>query len=388
MSPKFEQNVDPKHKSPKGREDIHKFRYQTRRERTTTEMDVEADATMQQIYKDKKQYEQYKKVGFHEHGKPFLEMIEKWEKDQKLDDDERNMREEVRSEHVTRMGIVKSCERLLTPDIFKGVGDAQHLVNRLAGELGEQRALDLIKPRLINLVGEENGTESLTELWQALRDLHGVYKTNGFNKVYSRIDRYREQYGITPAKWVEIQSGGNWGEIRSRAYGEFQKQHGFFGRMWHSIPNAWHASKIGFAGWREERNGAMQRLRETRSRALDVLSLVLGEDFQQVIDKEIKTGNSRETDQELKRQDEADSAAARGMSEADITTARDQAWADAVAADPSINTSDGYDDWVENVFTRDYEEVVDRDRGSHWLGRLIKSLFSVRCKNITRPAGI
>jgi hypothetical protein len=353
-----------------------------------TESDVEADVPMSEIFKDKRQYEQYKRVGFHERGEAFLRMIEKWEKDQELDEGDRDMREDVRTVYVTRMGIVKACDKLLTKDVLKGVGDAQHGINRLVGELGEQRTLDLIKPRLINLVGDENGTESLTELWQALRDMHGVYRSAGFNKVYSRIERYRAQYGITPAKWVEIQSGGNWHEIAGRAYGEFQKQHGFFGKMWHQIPHLWHAAKIGFAGWREERNGAMERLRETRSRALDVLSLVLGEDFQKLIDKEIKSGNPAETERALKDQQRQQSEMANGLTEAELTQYRDAQWENYARNNPTENNTAGYDNWLENDFTPTYRDNVRAQSGDGWFARMVQTLFSIRLENIPRPAGI
>src|SRR5262249_15419306 len=109
-------------KAPKGRDEIHEQRWQTRGERRTTEYDSESDLPMSEVYRNKNLLEEYKKVGFHEHGKAFLSMMEKWEKDEELTGPDREMREDVREVCVTRLGIVKACEKLLTPDVFKGVG--------------------------------------------------------------------------------------------------------------------------------------------------------------------------------------------------------------------------------------------------------------------------
>jgi hypothetical protein len=386
MRPKFEQQ-DTRKKAPKGREDIHEARWQMRGDRSTTDEDVKTDVPMSEIYKNKPLFEQYKKVGFHEHGEAFLRMIEKWEKDEDLTEADRDMREDVRGETVTRLGIVRSCEKLLTKDVFKGLGDANAGINRLVGELGEEWAISLIKPRLVNLVGDENGTESLTELWQALRDMNGVYRENGFNKVYSRIEKRRAEYGITPAKWAEIQAGGNFMETSQRAYQEFQKQHGFFGRVWNKIPHMWHAGKIGFAGWREEQDGAMQRLRETRARAVDVLGLIMGPDFQKVIDQAIKTGNQPDTEKMLKEQEEKDAETARGLTVDQIKTRHDTQWMAYSTANPGENNTAGYDNWLENSFKSDYKTEA-QGQGGGWIARLMTALFGIRLEQVPRPAGI
>lgn len=391
MSPKFER-ADTRRRTQE-RDKIHEARWQTRGDRSTTEKDIETDISMSEIYRDKPKFEQYKKVGFHQYGTAFLRMIEKWEKDEDLgtNDTERNeardMRDDVRSEFVTRMGIVKSCEALLTKDVLKGVGDAYSGVNRLVGELGEEWALSLIKPRMLNLVGEEDGTESLTELWSALRDMHGVYKTRGFNAVYSRIEKYRAQYGISPAQWAEITRGNGWNETQDRAYEEFQKQHHWFGRAWHGLTEDWHASRVAFAAWRERSNSQMVRLRETRTRALDILSRVLGEDFLKTIDKAIKTGNKAETEQKIKAQEERDAEHASGLSADNIQVAHDHEWDEYTVANPAANTSTGYDNWRENVFKTGYERQVTTG-GMSWISRMLTALFNIRLERIPRPAGI
>ena len=390
MSPKFEQRRRIREEDPKERKRIHDARWVDRADIPTADTDVaETDISMSEIYKDKAQFEAYKKVGFNMKKAPFLEMVEKWENDKELTEGERYMREDVRMEFVTRMGIMKSCEKLLKPGILKGLRDADARVNRLVGELGEEWALDLIKPRLIQLVGEPDGTESLTDLWQSLRSFHGVYETRGFNKVYSRIENYREKYGITPQKWAEIQRGGSWWETEKRAFGEFQKTHGFLGRLWHAIPERWHASKIGFAGWREERNSQMQRLRESRSQAIDILERIMGPDFQEIIDKAIKSGDRTKTDEMVQKDEESDSKFARGLTTKQIENRAHKEWTQYQTDNPSKKpTLNNYNKWLEEEFKPAYESEADERGEGGWIVKMIVALFSIRLKEIKAPAGL
>ena len=385
MAPKFEQPRRAR-EAPKERRRLHEARWADRADVPTADTDVaEADVPMAEIYRDKRQFEAYKKVGFHLKKESFLEMIERWEKDEKLTDTDRNMREEVRLEFVTRMGIVKSCEKLLTKDIFKGLRDADDRINRLVGELGEDWVLDLIKPRLINLVGEPDGTASLTDLWQSLRNFHGAYETRGFQKVYSRIEQYREKYGITPQKWAEIQRGGSLTETAGRAYKEFQKQHGILGRLWHAVPESWHAVKIGLAGRSEEQNSQGQRMRETRSHALEILGRIIGPDFQDVVDRAIKTGDKEKTESVLQKQEGGRSELARGLTERQLQSRHDKAWEQYVADNVKKNSANGYEKWLEETFQPDYKREANEETGGGWVAQLMMALFGIRMKNLKRP---
>lgn len=397
MSPQFESN-NPRHSGAGAREwkRIDEAHWQTRGGHPTTESDVEADLSMSEIYNDKeygekKLFEEYKKVGFHLRGKDFIRMIEKWERDEKLTEDERDMREEVRNEFTTRMGIVKACDKLLTEDVFKGVADEDAPINRLVGELGSKWALSLIKPRLVNLVGEDDGTDSLTELWSALKDMHGVYQTKGFNKVYSRIERYRDKYNISPAKWAEIQRGGTWSGTADRAFQEFQKQHGFLGRIWHSIPHVWHSAWIGWAGWDEQHDSSMQRLRKTRERALAVLGNLMSPEFQEIVDKAIKSGEQEKSEELIKEADERENETAKGLSPELIEEHHNNEWTDYAAANPAENNTSGYDNWRKSIFQKGYSKHVKqqmKEKKREWVGKLADALFGVRLERIPRPAGI
>ncbi len=390
MSPKFEQAKKTDHGGARERGRIHDARWADRQEDKTAGSAVgEADISMAEIYQDKRQLAAYRNVGSNQEneqeGAKFQVMMDKWEGKKELTEEDRNMRERVRMEFVTRMGIAKSCEKLLTKDIFKGLGDASSVVNRLVGELGEEWALALMKPRLIMLVGLQNGTAELTELWQALRNFHGVYETRGFKKVYSRIEKYRQRYGIEPQKWAEIQRGGNLGETANRAFGEFQKQHGFLGRIFHGIPNAVSATKIGFAGRREERNGQMKRLREERSKALEILEKIMGPDFQKIVDEAILTGDRPQSEERIKQKEEKDAKLASGLTEKDIAKRVREGWADKLGKSKVKDNDANFNKWINGEFMPAYEREANEQTEGSWISQMIISLFSIRLKNIKRP---
>ena len=123
-------------------------------------------------------------------------------------------------------------------------------------------------------------------------------------------------------------------------------------------------------------------------RALDVLGLVLGEDFQNLIDREIKGRPKTETDADLKLQEQRDSKAANGLTERQLRKRHDDEWTAFSTANPTKNNTRGYDKWVNNAFKPGYQTEVDGERGTHWLGRLIKSLFTIRLESVPRPAGL
>ena len=387
MAQKFEQHKP--RAEPKARRDIHDARWHTRGDRPMAETaDARAaDATLAEIYKDKTRFDAYKKVGAHLYGADeFMGMIEKWEKDEGLSSEERDMREQTRGEFVNRMGLVNACQKLMTTSLFRGIRDHDHPVNQVVGSVGEEWALKLIAPRLIKHVGEANGTESLMELHTALRDFHGVYQTRGFNSVYNRIEKYRDRYGITPEKWAGVQRGGSLLDTAGRAYGEFAKQHSFLGKAWYMVPNYARSLKIGFAGWREEKNANMQNLRGARTRALEVLGHVLDEDFLQLVDKAAKTDKPKEVETASKARDAAEQQAARGMSEADITTTRDAEWATHAATLGGTPTQDQYENWTENTFKPAYEAHTSGQGGI--LMSILRALFSIRLGKLPLPAGV
>ncbi|MBI2612969.1 hypothetical protein HYW59_04165 [Candidatus Kaiserbacteria bacterium] len=395
MSPQFEDNK-LRTQAPRQRRDIHDARWHLSGDETIIDAAAhkEADIGLSAVYRNERQREAYRKVGFEKKGDAFLRMMEKWEKDkddptkEQLTEDERDMRAEVYGVFANRMGLAKACEKYLTPVVLKGLKDKSHVVNRLVTELhDEERVLDLIKPRLIKLVETPDGEQDLQELYNALKELHGVHETSGFQEVYGRIERYRSQYNIKPEKWVELQEGGHRATIQDRAFRQLQAQHGFLGKIWHGIPNYIAAQRIGFAGWREDANSQMQRFREMRTGALEILGKVLGSDFQAIIDEEIKTGNKVETTAGLKQKDEQDREFAKGVTKTDIQTRRDTEWAAKVAADPSVNTTAGYDTWVENEFKPAYEREIS-SRGSGVVMRMLAALFGIRLESIDRPAGI
>ena len=373
------------------RSKVHEARYSFGDERDTKGLEAGfSNTSMGEVWRDQRLREQYRNVGFHMHGKTFLSMYTKMQdletgKEPKLTDAERNMREDVRKEFVYRVAIANACGKLLTKDVFKGVQDENHISNRLVGELGEQRALDLIRPRLVNLVGEPNGTESLLDLHQALQQLRGIYATKNYQKASVRIDRVSKRYDLTPEEYADITRGGNMFEIAGRARRQLQEGMGWVGKTLHFLPDSIRGLKVGYAGWREDHAHSIQQMRQVRSQALDIIRRVLDEDFFKAVDKEIMSGDEGKTEDTLAAKESADAKFARGMTAEDMTAKRDTAWAEYLRTHPGDNNEGTYGTWEKGDFVKAQKQEIKSHSGG-WLVALVTALFDVRRKEMKKPS--
>lgn len=373
---------------------VHDARYSHGDERDTRGLDARfAETSMKEIWRDERMREQYRNVGFHsDDNKLFLSMFTKMQdieagKDVKLTDEERGVRETVRREFVYRAAIAKACDKLLVKDIFKGVGDANLMVNRLVGEVGEKRALELIKPRLLNLVGEPQGTEDLQKLHQALRQMHGLYASKDYQKVSASIEQIRKRYNLSAEDYADLTRGGDVNMVASRVHERLQEGLGFFGRLRHSLPDYIRGMKVGAVAQQEELAQSMRGIRNLRNEALEVISHVLDEDFFKNIDKEIVVQDEQTTDEALASRENENATFARGMTLEDMTAKRDAAWAERLRTNPAENTEPAYDAWVKKDFlTAQRKDIKERGQGRGWLATLVAALFDTRWKEMKKPA--
>jgi hypothetical protein len=304
-----------------------------------------------------------------------------------LTDPERDLVQgQALSETIDRLNLAKSCEKLITKDLFEGL-DNHSPLSRAVRAVGQEKALMLMKTRLPQLVGDDLGDIHLRTLRHSLRKMHNMYESGGYKKVMARIDRYKKEYGISPAQWAEVQAGGNLQEVAGRAYEQFQRQYGVVGRAWHAIPNMWHASKIGFAGWREEREGALRKLREAQGDAINVLSILMDEDTQRLIDQ-ASAQDTPTLDDLAKDQQSREQQDVKGLDLPAIQARHDAEWTAYAAAYPTAPTTVDYDHWRTTIFEPEYGREVTVPNRNSWVTRIMRSLFNIRAARLARPAGL
>ena len=116
----------------------------------------------------------------------------------------------------------------------------------------------------------------------------------------------------------------------------------------------------------------------------------MGEDFRKVIDSAIKSGNKSEAEGKIKVQEQRDAENARGLTADQVTDLHDNEWDAYVLANAAANNAAGYDNWKENIFKPDYENIAGSrgTGGTGWIALMIRSLFGIRLEQVPRPAGI
>jgi len=359
----------------------------------------DAQLNFKEIWSDPDKREVFRNIGFNKFDqKKFIPLFTKLEDGSDLNPAERTLREEVRLEFNYRNAIVKRCEKMLTLVVFKGARQNNHAFDIAAGALGPQRALELIKPRLLKLAGEETGDETLIELKQSLEEMNKIYRSRKYQRVMSETEKVMKKYDLKPEEYRDMTQGTFW-ENAAAVRRELNKDLGIVGRMKHGFDNWIIGLEVAAAGAKAERSSVLRRLEAERGNALNIVNKVLGEDFFKAIDQEAY--GKRPANEILAEQETEERRMANEITLANETQKCHQAWTkfttdpstiwrDAAgneidyASVPELDRKDAYNHWKTTIYKKD--RLAEYKAKPGWQYRMFGKLADIRLKQVAEPS--
>lgn len=376
------------------------------------ESDVQDD-NLKAIWQDPTKREIYRNIGVATEGPQFAALFAKMQENARagnkmpITDEERGIRERVRQQYVYRQTLAQECGKLMTPDMFDGLrsgpahNPATRGLSRIVGELGSERALSLMRPRIARLAGEVEGDHLLMHLLRSLRQMHNIYNTSSYRKMAARIERARDTYSLRPSEYAEFSRGGNWHEIAQRVKNDLARDQSFLNRTRYWFSNWWTGIKVGYVGWREDHARATQQLRVVRGQILGILSRTVDNSFFEAVDREIDAGSSVENQEQERRQQEQ--VLAQQVS-ADALAQRVKVGWEQHRGTHTFTTADGkvhnltepalsaavrdaaFQQYRDTIFTQqEYARMQSQSSQFGVLGAILRALFDMRIRNINAP---